>query len=67
MAYWSDSGNALNDIMNILPDAELATKYSSSRFILTNRSEVVSHINAGDYAATYGGVVDFIFPEIVEV
>jgi hypothetical protein len=64
MAYWSDSGNALNAVLNILPDAEFSSAYGYS---LINNSVVVSHINAGDYAATYGGVVDFIFPEIVAI
>jgi hypothetical protein len=59
MAYWSDSGNALNDALNILPDAVFSSAYGN----ITNRTEVVSNINVGDYAAREGGVVDFIFPE----
>jgi hypothetical protein len=60
MAYWSDSGNALNSVANVLPD--YSTGYGSS-----SNPTVVSHINAGDYAATYGGVVDFIFADQVAV
>jgi hypothetical protein len=57
LAFWNDTGNALhsNFFGNLIPD--YATVPS------TNATAVVSNINAGDYAATYGGVVDFIWPD----
>ncbi|ACM18737.1 cadherin domain protein [Geotalea daltonii FRC-32] len=53
LAYWSDSGNALNDARHILPS------YTGN-----NEGGVLETLNSN---APHGGLVDFVWPENVMV